>query len=119
MSYHLLTYSLFFLPIVAVLYQLCPKRFRWMVILFVNYLFFYLISGVLVVYLLAATTVSYIASTVMENMGKKTGLKGKELKKKKRIVVTIGVLVNLTALVMLKYLRVFGIGTDWLAPIGI
>ena len=33
MAYHLLTYSLIFLPVVIALYQLCPARFRFVVLL--------------------------------------------------------------------------------------
>ena len=52
MAYHLLTYSLIFLPVVIALYQLCPARFRFVVLLAADYTFFCMISGKLLVWLL-------------------------------------------------------------------
>lgn len=49
MAYHLLTYSLIFLPVVIALYQLCPARFRFVVLLAADYTFFCMISGKLLV----------------------------------------------------------------------
>lgn len=59
MAYHLLTYSLIFLPVVIALYQLCPARFRFVVLLAADYTFFCMISGKLLVWLLLATLVTY------------------------------------------------------------
>ena len=119
MSYFLLTYSLLFLPFIMVIYQLFPRKHRSKLLLFMSYLFFYRLSGVLIIYLMFATLVTYVNGYVMSVIPEKTGLKGKELVKRKRIVLALGIIINMMMLVSLKYLRVFGIGTSWLAPIGI
>ncbi len=119
MSYHLLTYSLLFLPAVILIYQIIPQKYRWIFTLFVNYTFFFMISGWLIVYLLATTVISYLIGQRIAGAKEKTGLKGKELTKYKKKIEFVGVMINLIALAMLKYLRVFGIGTTWLVPIGI
>ena len=48
MSYHLLSYFALFLPIVMVVYQVIPKRFRFLVMLAADYTMYFLFSGFLV-----------------------------------------------------------------------
>ncbi len=55
MEYHLLTYSLLFLPIVIVLYQIVPQKYRCAVLLAADYLFFWMVSKRLIVFFLIAT----------------------------------------------------------------
>lgn len=119
MSYFYFSYSLIFLPIVMLIYQLCPKRFRYLVILFVNYMFFFTISGALIIYLIGTTIVSYITAFTVDKVVRRGKYKGKKLTKLKRIILWTGISFNVAALVLLKYVKVFGIGTSWIAPIGI
>ena len=53
MSYDSLLYVLLFLPVCLAVYQLAPKGWRRRVLLACGYVFFYLFSGKLLVYLLA------------------------------------------------------------------
>lgn len=116
MSYHLLTYSLFFLPMVMLLYQLAPQRTRCVVMLAVNYIFFYMISRRLIIYLMLATFVAYSAGHVLEWADRR--FKGESrLILKKRIILGTGIFINLGMLVVFKYLKLFGISL--IAPIGI
>ncbi len=59
-SYFSIEYLALFLPAVLILYNLMPQRYRWLLLLFASYLFFWLISGVLILYLLTATLTTYI-----------------------------------------------------------
>ena len=116
MAYHLLTYSLIFLPVVIALYQLCPARFRFVVLLAADYTFFCMISGKLLVWLLLATLVTYGTGRWLAAV-RHSDLHGKALTRKKRGVLALGIVLILGALVTLKYLRVFGVTLA--APIGI
>ena len=118
MSYHLLSYSLLFLPIALVLYQATPQSFRWMVILGLDYIFFYMLSGKLLIYLLGATLITYLFGMWISHAD--THFKGsnKEKTKRKKWILALGVVLNLSMLVLLKYVNVYG-GFDWAAPIGI
>ena len=68
MSYHLLEYFAIFLPTVILVYQLCPQKFRKGVLLLANYIFFYLISGKLLMYLLGATVFTHYIGIWIENV---------------------------------------------------
>ena len=110
MAYHLLTYSLIFLPVVIALYQLCPARFRFVVLLAADYTFFCMISGKLLVWLLLATLVTYGTGRWLAAIPvRHSDLHGKALTRKKRGVLALGNCFDLGALVTLKYLRVFGV----------
>ena len=62
MAYHTGIYLLLFLPAVLLLYQLTPKKSRWITLLAAGYLFFWICSGKLVLYLLGTTLFThYIA----------------------------------------------------------
>ena len=62
MAYHTGIYLLLFLPAVLLLYQLTPKKSRWITLLAAGYFFFWICSGKLVLYLLGTTLFThYIA----------------------------------------------------------
>lgn len=60
MAYHESMYFLVFLPVVLIGYQLAPKQVRFGVLLFFSYCFYFLFSHRLIVYLLGATTITYL-----------------------------------------------------------
>lgn len=117
MEYHLLTYSLLFLPLAAILYQITPKRFRFLLLLTLDYLFFWMISKWLVVFQIIAVLASYATGKALCHVTTHSGLKGKPLTKRKRYVLACGIFVTLGMLVVFKYLKIFGI--NLIAPIGI
>lgn len=118
MSYHLLTYSMLFLPLVIVLYQICPKKYRFLVMLSADYIFFCMISGRLIVWLIAATLVSYGTGLWLDHISAKyADMEAKKLTGKKRLVLGCGIVLVLGALLGLKYLRIFGF--SFAVPIGI
>ena len=50
MGYNAIGYLAVFLPAVILIYSLVPQKKRWIVVLAANYLFFYLLSGFLLLY---------------------------------------------------------------------
>ncbi|MCM1498046.1 MAG: MBOAT family protein [Clostridium sp.] len=117
MEYHLLTYSLFFLPLTAALYQAAPARIRWLILLAADYVFFWLISKWLIIYLLIATLVTYGTGRGIAYTVEYSSVKGKILTRKKRRVLALGIAGTLGMLIVFKYLKIFGLSLA--APIGI
>lgn len=117
MEYHLLTYSLLFLPVVILLYQLTPARFRWLVLLTADYVFFWMVSKWLILYLFIATFATYGTGRLLAYVSEHASVKGKQLTKKKRYILASGIAVTLGMLIVFKYLKVFGL--TLIAPIGI
>lgn len=116
MSYHLLTYSMLFLPIVMLLYQISPKKGRPIVMLGVNFVFFYMISGMLIIYFIVATLITYFGGRIIAWADEKYK-KQPHLVRNKRIILGIAIVLNLSMLVVFKYLRMFGV--ELIAPVGI
>ncbi len=107
MSYHLLAYFAIFLPVVILIYQITPQKFRWMILLAADYVFFWMISGKLILYLLFATIMTHYIGLWLETAAQAGG-SAKQVTKRKRKVLAFGILVNLTILIILKYFNFFG-----------
>ena len=107
MSYHLLAYFAIFLPVVILIYQITPQKFRWMILLAADYVFFWMISGKLILYLLFATIMTHYIGLWLETAAQAGG-SAKQVTKRKRKVLAFGILVNLTILIVLKYFNFFG-----------
>ena len=130
-SYHSPLYFAGFLPLVIVAYQLFPKKYRWIVLLLANYAFFFLWSRWLVVYNILSTVITYVFGRILGNMKKAPeGTDKKAYKKKKSRIMTLGILLNLSMLVVLKYTNFIGTNlgnlfhfdfhtVNWLVPVGI
>ncbi len=108
MQYHLVKYFAVFLPIVLLVYQLVPKKFRWLALLAANYTFFCMISGQLVIYLLCATLIAHYAGIWIENITLTAQGTSHEIMKRKRYVLAFGTLISLAILITLKYFNFFG-----------
>lgn len=118
-SYYSLTYLFVFMPILIILYNFFPKNKRWIVLLSASYLFFWAISGKLLVYLiLSSVSVHYIGlwlESIQNDCDRKIidldKLKKKEIKdlynKKKKLIVIIAVAFNVGILLILKYSTFF------------
>ena len=107
MSYHLLAYFAIFLPVVILIYQITPQKFRWMILLAADYVFFWMISGKLILYLLFATIMTHYIGLWLETAAQAGG-SAKQVTKRKRKILAFGILVNLTILIILKYFNFFG-----------
>lgn len=119
MSYDSLLYGFVFLPVCLAAYQLAPQRWRRRVLLAFGYIFFYLISGPLVVYLLGTTllvhcTGIWLSWLKTEEKSATAALRGGEKKKQKQLyqkksrqVLFLGTAILLGILAYLKYYNFF------------
>lgn len=107
---------IFFVAIVCFLYFIFPKKIKWTVILAASYIFYFLSSGKLIVFLLTSTVSIYISTLLMERIDKRTkqeckAIEDKEKKKKikqkakttKKWIVALTILINFGILWILKY----------------
>jgi Predicted membrane protein involved in D-alanine export len=118
MSYDSLLYLFVFLPVVFLLYLIVPQRHRWKILLLAGYIFFYSISGKLVVYIIASTfSIHHIglwlSACKKEYNEKKIAANDKAaLKsaytKKRRGILWLGIGLHIGILLFLKYFNFFG-----------
>ena len=111
MSYCQLLYLFIFLPLVLVIYQLTPQRFRWCSLLLSSYIFFMTLSGKLFIYLIFISVFTYGTGLWIEKV-KAAAADRKEAKKKSRYVLILGIVVLLGGLVYLKYYNFFAININ-------
>ena len=107
MGYNAIGYLAVFLPAVILIYSLVPQKKRWIVVLAANYLFFYLLSGFLLLYNVAATLFTYYMGKLL-GAKKPEGADKKAFKKKKNKILLAAILVNFGVLIVLKYTNFFG-----------
>ncbi len=103
MSYHLIAYFAVFLPATCLVYQLVPQKYRFIVLLAADYLFFWLISGKLIVYLIGATAVTYGFGRWLDSPGAVEGCDARTAVKRRRRILALGIALNLLLLLVLKY----------------
>lgn len=118
-------YNYFFL-IVIIFYNLFPKKIRPYVLLLSSLLFFYLLSGWRVIFILFTIISIYLSTILMKKIDDK---KSNELnncdkdnkktikekyKKKKRLVLMLCLLLNISFLFVFKYLKFFTINVNLL-----
>lgn len=134
MAYHMLAYFAIFLPAVIFLYQLLPQKFRFILMLAANALFFCIFSRWLIIYLIAAIAITYGTGRWLESADRRESDTKKAVHKKKHIL-TFVVLLNIALILILKYTNFFGtslqsairhFGGDWqyrpikfMVPIGL
>lgn len=126
MGYHSIIYIFLFLPVCLFVYQLAPEKWRGRVLLGFSWIFFYLLSGKLLVYLLGTTLLTHcigIWLTVIRMQEAKAveGLERKQKKavkmeyqKKGRRVLTLGIFILLGILGYLKYFDFFTVNLSHL-----
>lgn len=118
-SYFSVAYLGILLPIAVIIYSILPQRFRRYFLLVLSYVFFWLISGNLLIFLLLSTlSIHYVGiwldalirqrdERVKEvSKEERKALKGQYLKKQ-RLVVFLAVVINLGILLVLKYTAFF------------
>lgn len=99
MAYQSMVYGFAFLPLCLAAYQIAPQKWRRRVLLGFSYLFFWLLSGKLIVYLLGTTVFVHCMGIWLDSI--------RSEKKKARRVLTLGILVLLGVLAYLKYYNFF------------
>lgn len=118
-SYFSVAYLGIFLPLTILLYAILPKPLRRGVLLLASYLFFFFLSGKLLVFLLVSTVSIYAIGLWLEKLQQACSEKlksaehaqRKALRKayqlRKRWVLALGALINLGILLTLKYTPFF------------
>lgn len=120
MQYSNPVYYLLFLPIVVLLYQLFPKKKRWLVLLGASYVFFWLISGKLLIYLLLSTFSIHHFGLWLTVLQEERDHKLKDVAKEERKeikrqyqkkqwhVILFALFLHIGLLIVLKYARFLG-----------
>lgn len=115
MNYFHLLFIGAFLPAIIILYNILPQKHRWKVLLIASYIFFWSISGKLLIYLLITTLLMYFFGIWLDKIQRKRDddLKSAEKEKKKiirqsavkkqRKILTLATFIMIGALVVLKY----------------
>ena len=118
-------YNLLFL-IVIIFYNLFPKKIRPFYLLIFSWLFFALMSKWLIVFLLLTITSIYISTIIMSRIEKEKKETLKEIKeedkkiikhkfqKKKRIILILCLLFNISFLFVFKYLKFFTLNLNYI-----
>ena len=120
MTYCDIAYLAIFLPLTVLIYAIMPQKHRWKVLLLASYVFFWSISNKLIIYLLLSTASIYYFGIKLEKLQQKRnevlkeaekeqkkGIRAEYLKKQRRIL-TIGAILNLGVLLVLKYSAFIG-----------
>lgn len=119
MSYTSYTYLLIFLGTVFLCYTAAPKRYKWTVLLLSSYVFYWINSKGLIVFLLLSTVAVYFAGIFLNRINDTAALAKKGLEKEdkkqiktlvnwqKRAVVTLAVGFIFGILLVLKYSAFF------------
>ena len=106
---------LLFVAVLSIVYFMVPKKIKWCTLLLASYIYYFISSKELTLYLIITTLSIYIATLSMQKIDSKTKLKceGKEkdakkklkqkAKKYKKLIILIAVLINFGILVALKY----------------
>ncbi|RNM29489.1 MBOAT family protein [Erysipelothrix rhusiopathiae] len=98
MAYHNYIYLFLFLPIVMIAYQLCNKKYRYLVMLLGSITFYLLMSSKLIVYLLLISLSTYVIGLGLSQSKQKY----------KRFLLCLGILIPLGILTVFKYYNFIG-----------
>ena len=118
-SYFSILFFAVFLPLVVAAYGIAPRKARWVVLLVASYAFFWILSGRLIVFILASTASVYGLALALDAQIRQrderlaNATSGKRAiranaKRRMRAILSAGVLLNVGMLVALKYVRFFG-----------
>lgn len=114
-SFFSLEYLAFFLPVCLLVYILSPAKSKKYVLLLTSYLFFCLISGGLVVYLILSTLAAFAAGCILDKIKNQRDVAVKliekeqrkqvkaKFQKKSKSVLCISVILHIGLLLILKY----------------
>lgn len=105
-----------FVALVSFIYFIFPKKIKWIVLLAANYIFYFICSKWLIIYMIITTLSIYILALIMGKIDVKTKERCKEesdrkikkeiknkAKRNKKLLVALAVLINFGILVSLKY----------------
>ncbi len=119
LSYFNRIYLFLFLPLVVLIYNLTPKRFRPVILIIASFICFFMMSNKLIVFLILSILSIYLSGRLMNKVDDKTekALKKckktekkvvkEKYKKKKKIILVLTILINVAFLFYFKYLNFF------------
>lgn len=121
LAYIKIFYFFLFLPFALILYGVTPKKFRWVTLLGVSYIYYIYTSRKLVVFIILCTLITYFTAYFIDKLQGIGKLKAKEIlddkKEKKRIkavyknkqkrVLVLGIVLVLALLLYRKYFDFF------------
>ncbi len=87
---------LIFIIVLALIYYLFPKKYRYFILLIGSIYFYFLISKQYIIFIILSSIVIYLSARLMN-----------KYEKKKKLILVISVLVNLGFLAVLKYNNFF------------
>ena len=111
---------LIFVALACVIYFIVPKKIKWLVLLIASYVYYFLASGKLTVFLIITTLSVYLVglglNKIDENIAEKCKQLEKEKKKeaknkaksKKKLLILFAVIINFGILLILKYSNFLG-----------
>lgn len=103
-AYHQPAFWMIFLPIIIIIYQFTPSRFRWYILLAASYFFFASWSKFLVLYNIVTVLLTFVFGKALSKMTKAPkGEERKQFLKKRKFILTVGILSVLSLLIILKY----------------
>lgn len=96
MSYASIEFLLFVLVLVFI-YYIFPKKYRYIVLLIGSLIFYYLFSGKYIIFIILSSIITYFSGRLMEKYNDK-----------KKLILIVSILLNLSFLLVLKYNNFFG-----------
>lgn len=96
MSYASIEFLLFVLMLVLI-YYIFPKKHRYIVLLIGSLIFYYLFSGKYIIFILLSSVITYFSGKLIEKYNDK-----------RKLILTLSILLNLSFLLVLKYNNFFG-----------
>lgn len=96
MSYASIEFLLFVLVLVLI-YYIFPKKHRYIVLLIGSLIFYYLFSGKYIIFILLSSVITYFSGKLIEKYNDK-----------RKLILSLSILLNLSFLLVLKYNNFFG-----------
>lgn len=98
---------LIFFPIVVLLYNLIPKRFRYLWLLTASYYFYMCWNASYALLLLFSTGVTYLCGLLLQQISEKSNSNESDMVLRKKICVGVSLTLNLSILFLFKYFNFF------------
>lgn len=98
---------LIFFPITLFIYFIVPRKVKYIWLLIVNYYFYMCWNSFYGMLLLFVTVITYLLALEIEKIHKKKELKDKKKKQWTKVLLIVGIVVNLGMLVYFKYTNFF------------
>lgn len=126
MSYFKIYYLFIILPLCIIIYNIIPKKFRYIYLLLASLAFFFFISNKLIIILLLTILSTYLSGVWMDKIDIKKDIAlenassdekkiiKEKYKRKKKFILISCILFNLLFLIAFKYLKFFTVNINLL-----